>query len=120
MGSSRKVLPVFSQADDEYEPGSGTAVISKAKPELKEPSMYRVLLHNDDFTPMDFVIDVLRSFFGKGPEESNQIMLEVHNSGIGRCGIYPREIAETKAVLVSEKARENQYPLKCTFEKEVG
>ena len=119
MGNTRKVLTVYSQTDDDYDSGSGTAVISRAKPELKEPSMYRVLLHNDDFTPMDFVIDVLRSFFGKGPEESNKIMLEVHNNGIGLCGVYPREIAETKAVLVSEKARENQYPLKCTFEKEV-
>lgn len=118
MKNARHNFVISAQIEDEHESGSGTAVISRSKPELKEPSMYKVLLHNDDFTPMDFVINVLRSFFGKDPEESNRIMLEVHNNGIGLCGIYPREIAETKAVLVSEKARENQYPLKCTFEKE--
>ena len=104
-------------ADAEGE--SGTAVITKAKPGLEEPPMYRVLLHNDDFTPMDFVVEILEVYFGKDSTESQKIMLEVHTKGIGLCGIYPKEIAETKAILVSERARENQYPLKCTFEKDI-
>lgn len=99
--------------------GTGTAVITKSRTKLSEPSMYRVLLHNDDFTPMDFVVQVLQVFFHKDVAQANKIMLEVHEKGIGLCGVYPRELAETKAVLVSEKARENQYPLRCTFEEDI-
>lgn len=109
---------IVSQNDGEESSSSGTSVISKARPGLSEPTMYRVLLHNDDFTPMDFVVDILRNYFGKSGEESTKIMLEVHNKGVGLCGIYPKEIAETKAIIVSEKALEKQYPLKCTFEKD--
>jgi ATP-dependent Clp protease adaptor protein ClpS len=110
------IWPRLEHNDDEGD--TGTAVITKARPSLKEPAMYKVLLHNDDFTPMDFVVEILEQYFSKDATESQKIMLEVHTKGIGLCGIYPKEIAETKAILVSEKARENQFPLKCTFEKD--
>lgn len=106
---------VVASSHDEQSEGS-TAVVTKSRPDLREPAMYRVLLHNDDFTPMEFVVQILQEYFQKDTAAANQIMMEVHQKGIGVCGTYPREIAETKAVLVSEKARENQYPLKCTFE----
>ena len=111
--------PVILQGGDDPKEGTSGAVITKARPKLEEPKMYRVLLHNDDFTPMDFVVEILERYFGKDATESQKIMLEVHTKGIGLCGVYPKEIAETKAILVSEKARENQYPLKCTFEEDV-
>ncbi|HEY4731684.1 MAG TPA: ATP-dependent Clp protease adapter ClpS [Gammaproteobacteria bacterium] len=91
--------------------------LQEAKPRLKRPPLYKVLLLNDDYTPMDFVIDVLLKIFGMNREQATQIMLHVHTRGVGVCGIYSRDIAETKVVLVNQFSRENQHPLKCTMEE---
>jgi ATP-dependent Clp protease adaptor protein ClpS len=80
--------------------------------------MYKVLLLNDDFTPMEFVVHVLEAFFRKSPDEAMRITLHVHQKGVGICGIYTYEVAETKVVEVTDYARKNQHPLQCTFEKE--
>ena len=92
-------------------------VLLENKPETKKPSMYKVLLLNDDYTPMEFVVYILQKFFKKNQDEATQIMLHVHQKGIGVCGIYPFEIAETKVMQVTDLARKNQHPLQCTMEK---
>lgn len=84
---------------------------------LREPDRYMVLLHNDDYTSMDFVVWVLRTIFHKNPVEARAIMLGVHNNGVGQCGIYTREIAETKVSQVLRHARQEGFPLRCTREK---
>ena len=98
--------------------GSGTAVISKSKTEIKEPSLFKVYLHNDDYTPMDFVVGILESVFNFDNVRANKVMLDVHHKGLGLCGAYPYEIAETKVAIVTDSAREHEYPLKCTMEKD--
>jgi ATP-dependent Clp protease adaptor protein ClpS len=99
-------------------PGNpGTAVITKTKPQTKRPNLYRVLLLNDDYTPMDFVIHVLERFFNKDREGATRIMLHVHHHGIGECGIYTYEVAETKVTQVMDFARKHQHPLQCVMEK---
>ncbi|MCH7542605.1 MAG: ATP-dependent Clp protease adapter ClpS [Proteobacteria bacterium] len=98
--------------------GLGTGVITKVKPRTKKPAMYKVVLLNDDYTPMEFVVVVLERFFGKSQEEATQIMLHVHRRGIGICGVYPYEIAETKVTQVIDFARENEHPLQCMLEKD--
>jgi ATP-dependent Clp protease adaptor protein ClpS len=97
--------------------GPGTAVITKTKPQTKRPSLYRVLLLNDDYTPMEFVVHVLERFFNKDRESANRIMLHVHHHGIGECGIYTYEVAETKVTQVMDFARKHQHPLQCVMEK---
>ena len=100
-------------------PGApGTAVITKTKPQAKRPNLYRVLILNDDYTPMEFVVHVLERFFSKPREEAVQIMLHVHRHGVGICGVYTFEVAETKVAQVIELARRHQHPLQCTMEKE--
>jgi ATP-dependent Clp protease adaptor protein ClpS len=94
-----------------------TAVITKTKPQTKRPSLYRVLLLNDDYTPMEFVIHVLERFFNKDREAATRIMLHVHNHGIGECGIFTYEVAETKVTQVMDFARKHQHPLQCVMEK---
>ena len=98
-------------------PGNGAAVITRTRVQTKRPSMYRVLLLNDDYTPMEFVISILQAFFNKDPEEATQIMLQVHHNGVGECGVYTYEIAETKVSQVMDHARKNQHPLQCIMEK---
>jgi ATP-dependent Clp protease adaptor protein ClpS len=98
-------------------PGNGTAVITRTRTLTKRPSMYRVLLLNDDYTPMEFVILVLQSYFNKNAEEATQIMLHVHHHGVGECGVFTYEIAETKVAQVMDHARKNQHPLQCIMEK---
>ena len=98
-------------------PGAGAAVITRTRTQTKRPNMYRVLLLNDDYTPMEFVIAILQAFFNKNPEEATQIMLHVHNNGVGECGVYTYEIAETKVAQVMDHARKNQHPLQCIMEK---
>ena len=98
--------------------GPATGVITKVKPRTKKPAMYKVVLLNDDYTPMEFVVIVLERFFGKSQEEATQIMLHVHRRGIGICGVYPYEIAETKVTQVIDLARENEHPLQCMLEKD--
>jgi ATP-dependent Clp protease adaptor protein ClpS len=97
--------------------GPGTAVITKTKPLTKRPNMYRVLILNDDYTPMEFVVHVLERFFSKDHEAATRIMLHVHHHGIGECGIYTYEVAETKVTQVMDFARKHQHPLQCVMEK---
>ena len=99
------------------EDGTGTAVITKTKPQTKRPSLYRVLLLNDDYTPMEFVVHVLERFFNKNREAATRIMLHVHHHGIGECGIFTYEVAETKVTQVMDFARKHQHPLQCVMEK---
>lgn len=97
--------------------GPGTAVITKTKPQTKRPNLYRVLLLNDDYTPMEFVVHVLERFFNKDREAATRIMLHVHHHGIGECGIFTYEVAETKVTQVMDFARKHQHPLQCVMEK---
>ncbi len=96
--------------------GPNTGVVIKTRPKTKKPSMYKVLMLNDDYTPMEFVVHVLERFFHKNREEATRIMLHVHQRGVGVCGVFTYEVAETKVTLVLE--RQNQHPLQCTIEKE--
>ncbi len=98
-------------------PGNGAAVITRTRTQTKRPNMYRVLLLNDDYTPMEFVISILQSFFNKNAEEATEIMLHVHHNGVGECGVFTYEIAETKVAQVMDHARKNQHPLQCIMEK---
>jgi ATP-dependent Clp protease adaptor protein ClpS len=98
-------------------PGRGTAVITRTKTKTKKPSLYRVLILNDDYTPMEFVVHVLERFFQKDREAATRIMLHVHNHGVGECGVYTFEVAETKVSQVMDFARQNQHPLQCVMEK---
>jgi ATP-dependent Clp protease adaptor protein ClpS len=98
-------------------PGAGAAVITRTRAQTRRPNMYRVLLLNDDYTPMEFVIAILQAFFNKTSEEATQIMLHVHNNGVGECGVYTYEVAETKVAQVMDHARKNQHPLQCIMEK---
>lgn len=93
-------------------------VRSRTEKDVGEPAMYKVLLHNDDYTTMEFVVDVLMSIFHKSNDEATQIMLNVHHQGVGLCGIYVYEIAETKVETVHTLARENGFPLRCSMEEE--
>jgi ATP-dependent Clp protease adaptor protein ClpS len=95
-----------------------TNVAVKQKPATKKPSMYKVFLLNDDYTPMEFVVQVLETFFNKSREEATRIMLHVHRKGMGLCGVFTYEVAETKVTQVMSAARQAQHPLQCTMEKE--
>jgi len=97
--------------------GTGAEVITRPRAQTKKPSMYRVLLLNDDYTPMGFVETVLRRFFNKGSEEATRIMLHVHQNGVGECGVFTFEVAETKVTQVMDYARKHQHPLQCIMEK---
>ena len=102
---------------DPNEPGRTTGIATKTRPKTKRPSMYRVLLLNDDYTPMEFVVAVLQQIFNKSAEDATRIMLHVHQNGVGVCGVYTYEVAETKVVQVVDAARRAQHPLQCTMEK---
>jgi len=97
--------------------GPTTSVITKVKPKTKRPNLYRVLILNDDYTPMEFVVLVLEKFFQKDVESATKIMLHVHHHGIGECGVFTYEIAETKVTQVMDFARKHQHPLQCVMEK---
>jgi ATP-dependent Clp protease adaptor protein ClpS len=97
--------------------GAGTSVITRTRTQTRRPNMYRVLLLNDDYTPMEFVVTVLRKYFNKGPEEATRIMLHVHQHGVGECGVFTYEVAETKVTQVMDYARKHQHPLQCIMEK---
>ena len=101
-----------------YDPEIEESVKSETDRKVEEPPMYRVLLLNDDYTTMEFVVEVLVYVFQKSAEEATRIMLDVHRSGVGICGIYPYEVAETKVNTVDSLARENDFPLKCIMERE--
>jgi ATP-dependent Clp protease adaptor protein ClpS len=104
--------------DEEGEGAGQTGLATRTRPETKKPSLYRVLLLNDDYTPMEFVVFVLERFFQKNREEASQIMLHVHQHGVGLCGVFTYEVAETKVAQVLDLARRNEHPLQCTMEKE--
>jgi ATP-dependent Clp protease adaptor protein ClpS len=121
-----KVLPAVAspvvaakepRREGEDGPGSGTAVITRPKTQTRYPNMYRVLLLNDDYTPMDFVVAVLKKYFNKDTEEATRIMLHVHQHGVGECGVFTYEVAETKVTQVMDHARKHQHPLQCIMEK---
>lgn len=95
-----------------------TGVVVRSKPKTRKPSMYRVVMLNDDYTPMEFVVHVLERFFSKSHEEAMQIMLHVHQKGVGVCGVFTYEVAETKVTQVMDLAQQHQHPLQCTLEKE--
>lgn len=97
---------------------SDLGVATKVRPKTKRPNLYRVLLLNDDFTPMEFVVGVLQEVFNKTSEDAMQIMLHVHKQGVGECGVFPYEVAETKVTRVMDSARKNQHPLQCVMEKQ--
>lgn len=107
---------------DEGRPGGpnapGISVITKVKPRTKRPSLYRVLILNDDYTPMEFVVHILEKFFAKSREDAVEVMLHVHRHGVGICGVFTFEVAETKVAQVIEFSRRHQHPLQCTMEKE--
>lgn len=100
-----------------YEPDVREGLESKVEEDLQEPQMYKVLLHNDDYTTMEFVVEILQKVFHKSPSEATRIMLLVHKSGVGTCGIYTAEIAETKVEMVHHLARKSGYPLQCSMEE---
>ncbi|MEZ5811484.1 MAG: ATP-dependent Clp protease adapter ClpS [Rhizobiaceae bacterium] len=102
---------------DGRDSGRGTAVITRTRARTKKPGLYRVLILNDDYTPMEFVVHVLERFFSKNREEATTIMLHVHNHGVGECGVYTFEVAETKVSSVMDFARQHQHPLQCVMEK---
>lgn len=101
----------------DHDSDNGLAV-QESRPKLKRPPLYKVLLLNDDYTPMDFVVEVLESFFNMDREKATQVMLHVHTKGLGVCGVFTRDVAETKVALVNEYSQQNQHPLLCTMEEQ--
>jgi ATP-dependent Clp protease adaptor protein ClpS len=104
----------------DFEPlkdGDGNTALQEAKPQLKRPPLYKVMLLNDDFTPMDFVVEILTDFFNMSQEKATQVMLQVHTQGVGVCGTYNKDVAETKVHIVNEYSREHHHPLMCTMEE---
>ena len=114
-------MKIYLSNDDDNtgdnDEGTDTGVITRTRTKVKKPSLYRVLLLNDDYTPMEFVIHVLERFFQKNEEQATQVMLHVHNSGVGECGVFTYEVAETKVTQVMDFARKHQHPLQCVMEK---
>ncbi len=109
--------PRRNGGDGEGEGEGKTGIVTKTRPKTKKPSLYKVLLLNDDYTPMEFVVVVLRKYFNKGPDEATRIMLHVHHHGVGECGVFSYEVAETKVTQVMDYARKHQHPLQCVMEK---
>lgn len=110
----------FPDGDSHDGSDSGTQVLERpqTKPKAKRPSLYKVMVLNDDYTPMDFVVHILERYFHKTREEATGIMLKVHHEGVGVCGVYTYEVAETKVMQVMEFARQHQHPLQCVMERE--
>ena len=116
LDSLPRPIRAAGHEDDQGTDGEvGIATKTRAKP--KKPSQYKVLLLNDDYTPMEFVVAVLKRFFSMDMEQATRVMLHVHQKGVGVCGIFPYEVAETKVNQVMDFARQNQHPLQCTLEK---
>jgi ATP-dependent Clp protease adaptor protein ClpS len=119
MNIEERIYKVKMMADDDRQGDDrldGDLAVQDAKPKLKKPPLFKVVLLNDDYTPMEFVIEVLEVFFRMGREQATQVMLTIHTQGKGVCGVYTRDIAETKAGEVNRYARENQHPLLCEIE----
>lgn len=102
---------------DPLKDSDGDTVVQQAKPQLKKPPLYKVILLNDDFTPMDFVIEILMDFFDMPEEKATQVMLQVHTQGVGVCGTYSKDVAETKVYIVNDYSREHHHPLMCSMEE---
>ncbi len=107
----------MSEENEDHRNQDGGLAIETAKPKLKKPKMYKVLLHNDDYTPMEFVVEILSNFFNLDEEKAVQIMLHVHTRGKGVCGVFTRDIAETKVDMVNKYSRTHQHPLLCAMEE---
>ncbi|OEC43185.1 ATP-dependent Clp protease adapter ClpS [Pseudomonas sp. 1D4] len=119
MHASSQIRLTFNQDRPEHIGGGDAGlVLQEAKPALKAPSMYKVVMFNDDYTPMDFVVEVLETIFNLDREVATRVMLTVHTEGRAVCGVYTRDIAETKAMQVNQYARESQHPLLCEIEKD--
>jgi ATP-dependent Clp protease adaptor protein ClpS len=118
-GSAHPISMSDTERKDDRGGGNdaGTGVVVQTRPRTKKPSMYKVLMLNDDYTPMEFVVHVLERFFAKSREEATTIMLHVHRRGVGVCGVFTYEVAETKVAQVMDFARRNQHPLQCILEK---
>ncbi len=119
LSASRSLSPSLA-GDPDGAPDAGQQrglAVEEARPEVVRPPLYQVVLLNDDYTPMDFVVEVLQVFFGLNIERATQVMLHVHTRGKGVCGVYTREVAETKVQQVNEFARSHQHPLLCSMEK---
>ncbi len=119
MGTLRFHRLRLNKDDDEATSGSGDdgyLLLEESKPELKKPSLYKVMMMNDDYTPMEFVVHVLQSFFTMDVEKATRIMLQVHKDGKANCGVFTRDIAETKAAQIVEYAKQNEHPLQCMIE----
>jgi len=123
VAATRCAAPACTAGPDGNDTGggddgdSGVGIATKTRTKPKKPSQYKVLMLNDDYTPMEFVVIVLKRFFGMGIDEATRVMLHVHQRGVGVCGIFPYEVAEMKVNQVMDYARENQHPLQCTLEK---
>ncbi len=102
---------------DQFGDHDSDLAVQEAKPKLKKPPLYKVVLINDDFTPMDFVIEVLTQFFAMPEEKATQVMLHVHTRGVGVCGVFSKDVAETKVQIVNDYSREHQHPLLCSMEE---
>lgn len=117
MGKHEKLLLRLSkEGDDSVTDHEGSVAVAESEPQLKKPSMYQVVLLNDDYTPMEFVVEILETFFYMNREKATQVMLTVHTQGKGVCGIFTRDIAETKAAQVNQYSRDNQHPLMAEIE----
>ncbi|NQU61979.1 MAG: ATP-dependent Clp protease adapter ClpS [Rhodospirillales bacterium] len=116
--SNEPSKPPIDIDDSDNGNDSSTGVAVKSRIKTKKPAMYKVLLLNDDYTPMEFVIHVLERYFNKRNEEATQIMLHVHQKGVGVCGVFTFEVAETKVSQVMDLAKQHQHPLQCTIEKD--
>ncbi len=111
-------LVMAGAGDDDADTDNEVGIATKTRAKPKKPSQYKVLLLNDDYTPMEFVVMVLKRFFGMDLEQATRVMLHVHQKGVGVCGVFPYEVAETKVNQVMDFARQNQHPLQCTLEKD--
>lgn len=100
-----------------FKDSDGNVALQETKPQLKRPPLYKVILLNDDFTPMDFVVEILTDFFNMSVEKATQVMLQVHTQGVGVCGTYTKDVAETKVHIVNEYSREHHHPLMCAMEE---
>ena len=114
-----RMLIFMAQDDDDKNGGRpGVGLATRTRPKTKKPSLYKVLLLNDDYTPMEFVVRVLKAFFQMDTDQATRVMIHVHQKGVGVCGIFTYEVAETKVTQVMDFAQKNQHPLQCTLEKD--
>lgn len=121
QASMKQALAIVNQDEDPFDDDNdhdSGLMVQEARPKVAEPKRFKVILINDDFTPMEFVVHILTVFFNLNEEKATRVMLAVHTKGKGVCGVFAKDVAETKVVQVNEFARENQHPLLCTMEQE--